>query len=539
MEQDTKNIDNRRLSVLSVAPSEMSESRSQRPELQNEPKIDARRLSVQPSEAREVSVRDSRSQRPMVGDGNRRESMLSVNLQEDVEAEFQKVKNRAEKTKRQSIFDPTEEGIDGLRQVSVVVSTDDFGELPEPRVSIMISNDDFSKNVDLAKDVNQARKSSLAPSITISNEDFVSNTADRPSIMVSVMGSDEDGNFAEVSEEDEGNLNLRKSSSESSLRSNCSRDSRVSNFSRVSCLSNMSRISRMSNAGLTSTDNCGGTGGLPSLNFNLKLAQAQELKRSGSVVSTADKKELLAKRRNSRRKSSCSSVSRSSVNSIVRYKRNQQKRHEKIGTGKFKKESQITLLNYDENAVNNENNDEDVVSNKSRKSIISRISNLVGNIGNKVSRMSLADEMNHREHRPGEDTYRRNTEEFIAAEMARFKLEQENWKNYNFILGVGLFIMIGLIWTGHKYAKFAWVFLFGIVFGLIINNIPKFAGKVQDKRMRRASRRITTARQSVIGGNARRSVSGRNSVVSSNGRRRYSRAKGRTGKRNSVMLANV
>merc|ERR1712173_369381 len=121
-----------------------------------------------------------------------------------------------------------------------------------------------------------------------------------------------------------------------------SRESRVSCVSRVSM---MSRTSMLSNAGLTSTDACGGTG-VPVLNFDLKKAKEQA-QRSGSVMSMSaeEKAAILAKRR----KSSC--VSMTSRKSIARYKRNQVRRKQEIGTFDDTKNSKMTLLNFDEQNV--------------------------------------------------------------------------------------------------------------------------------------------------------------------------------------------
>lgn len=75
--------------------------------------------------------------------------------------------------------------------------------------------------------------------------------------------------------------------------------------------------------------------------------------------------------------------------------------------------------------------------------------------------------------------------------------EHETWKNYNKILGVGLVFAILSIFMDSTLFFTMVIVVLGV--GLIVNNYPKFSKKFNEGKKMRSSRRITAARQSVVG----------------------------------------
>lgn len=536
------NIDSRRLSVASVVslqpndfrpPPNVRESRTHRPSMisisiadedenrdlnvkrsNSQINIDTRRLSVaslaadegmpirkipQKNNNNSPNVRESRTQRPSMISitaveeefeehhhaiaqqiDNKRLSVVSLQIGEDLERENDV---RALNEQRRSVLCD-----ENLQNEIKAQKEEKFDSRPTGRTSVLISN---------------TSRTSFAPSIVIS-ENLDDTDKEEKKLLEeeseSDHKSDDDG-------ENDGYKGFKNS-----IKKSASRESRVSCVSRVSM---MSRTSMLSNAGLTSTDACGGAG-VPVLNFDLKKAR-EMAQRSGSVmsISAEDKKAILAKGRKS------SNVSVTSRRSIARYKRNQSKRKQQIGTYSDKKDNTMTLLNYDEN-INTEKNDmeeEQVNNNESRTSVMSQFGKYVGDKLRKGSIMSFLgneDEENNNE--------RRNTEDFIRYQLEKRQEEEDEWKMYNMILGAGILVCLLLVMMQHKYAKHAGPFSFLLFIGLVLNNISKMSDKFQDKREMRANRRITHARQSVvIGRNSTAQGENRRKVLNKNARKKHGR----------------
>jgi len=507
-------IDNKRLSVVSLQEQEdevyqpkIRESRTHRPSMisisiadedderdlnvkrsNSQIQIDTRRLSVaslaadeampirKPNPKTAPNVRESRTQRP---------SLISITA---VEEEFEEHHHAIAQQ------------IDNKR-LSVVslnignVNDNDVRELNEKRRSVLC-DENLQNEIKAQKEEKFDSRPTGRTSVLISN---TSRTSFAPSIVVSENIDDTEKTEQKLEEESEKSENDDDENDgykgfKNSIKKSASRESRVSCVSRVSM---MSRTSMLSNAGLTSTDACGGAG-VPVLNFDLKKAR-EMAQRSGSVmsISAEDKKAILAKRRKS------SNVSVTSRRSIARYKRNQEKRKQQIGTYSDKKDNTMTLLNYDEH-INTEKNDmeeeEEVNNNESRTSVLSQFGKYVGGkLKGKSSMMSFFGDDDEQERR---DNERRNTEEFIMYQLEKRQEEEDEWKMYNMILGAGIGVCFMLLMMEHKYSKQAGPFSFILFLGLVYNNFSRFSDKFQDKREMRANRRITHARQSVIGRNS-------------------------------------
>merc|ERR1712173_82158 len=174
-----------------------------------------------------------------------------------------------------------------------------------------------------------------------------------------------------------------------------------------------------------------------------------------------------------------------------------------------------TLLNFDEQNVKQAADEEQENEDKeddTRASVFSQFGNFVEKL-KKGSTTSLfgngRDENNNIQER-------RNTEDFIRYELEKKQQDEENWRMYNTIFGGGIAVCLLLILIEHKYSKQAAQLSAFLFLGLLITNVSKMGDKLQDKREVRANRRITHARQSVIG---------RNSVTAQNQLRKQTRTR--------------